>query len=121
MMYDDDALERALEALPLEEPPAGLHARIMAATVYAPAPASPAALSWELWLIALLASLALWLGWVFAVTPNVVDRLTSTIDGVAGLDSLTSASTLLWVALGVSAAWWITGFSLPHARETELR
>ena len=29
----DDELERALAALPLEEPPADLHARILAATV----------------------------------------------------------------------------------------
>ena len=38
-MYDsDDALDRALFALPLEEPPAGLRASILLATAYRPAP-----------------------------------------------------------------------------------
>ena len=36
-MTDDD-LDRALFALPLEEPPADLHGRILAATVLRPAP-----------------------------------------------------------------------------------
>ena len=40
MKYDsDDALDRALFALPLEEPPADLRASILTATVYRPAPA----------------------------------------------------------------------------------
>ena len=48
-MTDDD-LDRALFALPLEEPPADLHRRIMAATVLRPAPEFR---QWELWALVL--------------------------------------------------------------------
>ncbi len=113
-MIDDDALDRALMALPLEEPPADLHARIMAATVDAPEPAAAAFPGWELWLVVLLSTLALWLAWVFVSTPHVVDRLGAAIDRTVAGGDLTSASTLIWVAVGVSAAWWITQLSVPR-------
>ncbi len=45
MNMDDEALEQALFALPLEEPPAGLRASILMATAYRPAPAFSV---WEL-------------------------------------------------------------------------
>jgi len=38
----DDELDRALFALPLEEPPADMHQRIMSATVLRAAPCVPA-------------------------------------------------------------------------------
>ncbi len=63
MIDDDDALDRALAALPLEEPPADLHARIMAATVYAPAPAGVPVPGWERGWLALFAGLAV-CGWL---------------------------------------------------------
>ena len=50
----DDELDRALFALPLEEPPADMHERIMAATVLR---AGPAFRTWELWLLAAAAVL----------------------------------------------------------------
>ncbi|MEA2663959.1 MAG: hypothetical protein QOI11_903 [Candidatus Eremiobacteraeota bacterium] len=118
MMYDDDALDRALAALPLEEPPAGLHARIMAATVDAPVPAA-ALPGWELWLIAILSSLALWLAWLFVTTPHAVERLTFAIDRIVEAGGLSSASTLLWVAIGVSAAWWVTQISVPQPQHAQ--
>ena len=55
---DDAALERALFALPLEEPPADLRGRILAATVYRPA--LPFKM-WEVWVIGTLMALAVWL------------------------------------------------------------
>lgn len=118
-MYDDDALDRALAALPLEEPPADLHARIMAATVDAPAPA--ALPGWELWLVAILSSLALWLAWLFVTTPHAVERLTFAIDRIVESGGLSSASTLLWVAVGVSAAWWVTQISIPQPQAQKIR
>ncbi len=123
-MYDDDALDRALAALPLEQPPADLHARIMAATAYAPAPAAAAPLpGWELWLAAVLSSLALWLAWVFVSTPHVVDQLAASVDRlVTGVDlASASASVVVWVAVGVSAAWWITQLSVPQPERIRLR
>jgi hypothetical protein len=122
MMMDDDALDRALAALPLEQPPADLHARIMAATAYAPAPAAAAPLpGWELWLAAVLSSLALWLAWVFVSTPHVVDQLGAAIDRVVAGADLGSASTVVWIAVGVSAAWWITQLSVPQPERIRLR
>jgi hypothetical protein len=118
MMYDDDALDRALAALPLEEPPADLHARILAATVDAPVPAA-ALPGWELWLVAILSSLALWLAWLFVTTPHAVERLTFAIDRIVEAGGLSSASTLLWVAIGVSAAWWVTQISVPQPQHAQ--
>ena len=56
MMYDHDALDRALTALPLEDPPVSLHARVMAATVYRP---RAAVQQWEVWTVVTLAALGL--------------------------------------------------------------
>ena len=53
MMYDsDDSLERALFALPLEEPPSDLRASILAATAFRPAP------PFGVWEVAALGALA---------------------------------------------------------------
>lgn len=121
MMYDDDALDRALAALPLEDPPADLHARIMAATVDAPASAAPFLPGWELWLVTILSTLAVWLAWLFVSTPHAVDRLTLAIDRIVESGGLTSASTILWVAIGVSAAWWVTQISVPQPLAQKIR
>lgn len=121
MMYDDDALDRALAALPLEEPPADLHARIMAATADAPVPAALPLPGWELWLVAILSSLALWLAWVFVTTPHVVERLTFAIDRLIETGGVSSASTVLWIAVGVSAAWWVTQISIPQPQTQKIR
>ncbi len=120
-MYDDDALDRALAALPLEDPPADLHARIMAATVDAPASAAPFLPGWELWLVTILSTLAVWLAWLFVSTPHAVDRLTLAIDRIVESGGLTSASTILWVAIGVSAAWWVTQISVPQPLAQKIR
>ncbi len=117
---DDDALDRALAALPLERPPADLHARIMAATVYAPEPAGSLLPGWELWLVVLASSLALWLGWVFVATPHLFERLTGIIESTVAAGDVGSASTALWVAVGISAAWWIAQFSVPQPQPQKI-
>jgi hypothetical protein len=110
MTYDDDALDRALAALPLEEPPAGLHARIMAATVYRP---EPVARGWEVWLIGTLIALAAWLAWLVAGAPHAVERLTYEAVRVVEISGLTSDYTVLWLAVGSSAAWWLSQLTIP--------
>jgi hypothetical protein len=110
MNYDDDALDRALAALPLEEPPADLHARIMAATVYRP---EPAVRGWEIWLVGTLVALAAWLAWIVASAPYAAERLTDFSMRVVEGSGLTSEYTLLWLAVGVSSAWWISQLSFP--------
>jgi hypothetical protein len=115
-MIDDDALDRALAALPLEEPPASLHARILAATVDAPAAVVPLGTGWELWLFATLAAVAVWLSWLVISSPRASQHAIDAIVRLAGEAGLTSVSTLLWLAIGASAAWWITQLSVPNRR-----
>lgn len=111
MMHDDfDDLDRMLAALPLEEPPAGLRSRILSATVYRP---RPAVQPWEVWLVGTLVALAVWATWLVAASPTAGARLveeSSRLIEAGGLDSL---STALWLAVGVSAAWWISQMSFP--------
>jgi hypothetical protein len=117
-MMDDDALDRALAALPLEEPPASLHARIMAATVYRP---RPVVRQWEVWLIATLSAVALWLSWVVLSSPRLVDGFSEKLSRLIETGGLTSTSTLLWLAIGISAAWWLSQLSVPPRRRIEIR
>lgn len=120
-MIDDDDLDRALAALPLEEPPALLHDRIMAATVYAPPSLPIAGSGWELWIVATLVGVAVWLSWLVLSAPHLTERATDAITRLAGTGGLTSISTLLWLAVGASAAWWITQLSFPGRGRIEVR
>ena len=105
----DDELDRALFALPLEEPPAGLHEQILAATVLRPAPTFRA---WELCLlVAAVAVVGSLTAWLFQMTPHAGSRLADMIvAGARGL-GLFSRSTYVWLAVGISSVWWIS--SLP--------
>jgi hypothetical protein len=114
MTHDEfDDLDRALAALPLEEPPAGLHARIMAATVYRPAPAVQA---WEVWLIGTLVACGAWLVWFVASAPHATERLVDAVTRTLETTGLTSDYTLLWLAIGASIAWWISMLTVPSRR-----
>ena len=65
MKYDsDDALDRALFALPLEEPPEDLRASILTATVYRPVPVFAA---WEIAAIGAVAAVGIWFAVVIAL------------------------------------------------------
>jgi hypothetical protein len=99
MNMDDshDALERALFALPLEEPPAGLRASILMATAYRPAPAFSV---WELALLGALGAIAIWLFF----------QTLSTIGSVAAR-ALSNAATLAWLAAGGATALWLSLFT----------
>ena len=112
MTYDDD-LDRALDALPLEDVPAGLHARIMAATVYRP---QPAVQGWEMWLAGTLVAVATWLIWVLVSAPGATERIGMTLTRAMDASGLSSEYTVLWLAVGVSAAWWISQLTIPVAR-----
>jgi hypothetical protein len=112
MSYDDDALDLALAALPLEEPPASFHARVMAATVYRP---EPAARPWEVWLLGTFVALAAWLSWILAATPHAGERLFAALADAVQSAGLTSDYVVLWLAIGVSAAWWLSTISFPSS------
>jgi hypothetical protein len=115
-MMDDDALDRALSALPLEEPPAGLHGRIMAATVFRP---QTVTLGWEVWLIVTLAAAAGWLSWMVLSAPHASERVTDLIARLVDAGGLGSVNTLVWLAVGISAAWWLSQLTIPARRRIE--
>jgi hypothetical protein len=120
MTHDDDFadLDRMLAALPLEEPPAGLRSRILSATVYRPEPAMRA---WELWAIGTLIALTVWFVWLLATAPHAGARFVELTTTVVEDGGLTSLTTLLWFAVGISAAWWISQLSFPTARRVRSR
>ncbi len=109
----DDALDRALAALPLEEPPAGFRARVMTATVYRP---EPVVRGWEVWLIGTLLAVAAWLTWLVASAPHAGEQIAAGLTRVVQSAGLTSDYTVLWLAVGVSAAWWISELTVPASR-----
>jgi hypothetical protein len=120
MKMDDDALDRAIDALPLEEPPADLRARILTATVYRPVPLfTPreagllgAGIALVAWLLVLV---------VLGGATLFVDSI-QTI-GSAMVRALSSGMTLAWVAAGGVTAVWIslfTGFQ-PSAKGADVR
>jgi hypothetical protein len=118
MSYHDDDLDRALAALPLEEPPAGLHARIMATTVHRPA---PLVRTWEVWLVGTLLAVAAWLVWTFLTTPHAVERVLGTLAATTDAVGAGSEWTMIWLAVGISAAWWLSQLSVPRTVRRDVR
>ena len=115
MMDRDDDLDRLFAALPLEEPPAHLYGRIMGATVYGPAVA-PTTRSWESWVIGALVAVAVWLSWLVLSVPHATQRLSTAVADAVQATGLSSPETLLWLAVGASAAWWISTITIPRER-----
>lgn len=105
----DDELDRALFALPLEQPPPDLHGKILAATVLRPVPTFR---QWELWALALALALIGGLTyWAVSTTPELGSRLSYAIVVSLRALGLFSRSTYVWLAVGLSSVWWIS--SLP--------
>lgn len=109
MMYRDDAeLERALFALPLEEPPADLRASILTTTVYRPAPPFSV---WEVTLVGALAAVVLWL--VVLIFLGGAPLFVNSISAIAEAISrpLSHVTTLAWLTAGVATALWLSFFT----------
>ncbi len=110
----DDELDRALAALPLEEPPADLRGRILTATIYR----APAAFrTWELWLLAAVVVIVAWATYeIFASSPLVGGTISDTLAGYLRSAGLFSIKTYLWLGIGVSVTWWFSSlpFMLPR-------
>lgn len=120
MTHDDDFadLDRMLAALPLEEPPAGLRSRILTATVYRSA---DAVRPWEPWLVGTVIALAVWLLWFVTTAPHAGERFADLTGWLVEQGGLTSLTTLLWLAVGISTAWWISQISFPSPRRVRSR
>ncbi|GAC1417375.1 MAG: hypothetical protein NVSMB5_08090 [Candidatus Velthaea sp.] len=109
----DDELERALFALPLEVPPADLRARILGVTVYRPRLTIRA---WEIYVVGTLAALAVWMAFfVLTSVPDPGERIAAALASAMHTIGLAASSTtMLWVALGISSALWISQLTLPQ-------
>ncbi len=116
--HHDDDLDRAIAALPLAEPPAGFHARVMAATVYRP---EPAVQGWEVWLMGTLVAVGAWLIWLVGSDPHATQRIADALVYAVQSAGLTSTYTMLWLAGGASAAWWISQLTIPARQRIEIR
>jgi hypothetical protein len=121
MKYDsDEALDRALFALPLEEPPSDLRAAILTATVYRPAPLFK---PWEIALLGSLAAVATWLIALVVLGGGTLFVHSLQIIGSSLADAFSNYATLAWIAAGGGAAIWLslfTGFQ-PAARGVNAR
>jgi len=109
MMYrDDDALDRALFALPLEEPPAELRASILTATVYRPVPVFA---FWEITALGVMAAVLVWLVALIAMGGGslFVNTISAIVSAIAR--PLSNVTTLAWVAAGAATAFWLTFFT----------
>jgi hypothetical protein len=109
MNFDnDDALDRALFALPLEEPPADLRASILTATIYRPAPVFSFR---ELVALAAVCAVVVWL--VAAVVLGGGSLFVHSLQalGAATLRGLSNTSLVLWAAAGGATAIWLSIFT----------
>ena len=109
MKFDsDDALERALFALPLEEPPADLRTSILTATCYRPAPLFKA---WEIGILGAIAALVTWLIALVVLSGGTLFVHSLEAIGAQSERVLSNYSTLAWIAAGGGAAIWLSIFT----------
>ncbi len=109
MKYDnDEALDRALFALPLEEPPVDLRASILTATVYRPAPLFK---PWETALLGAVAAVATWLIALVVLGGGTLFMHSLEAIGSTSEDFLSNYSTLAWIAAGGAVAIWLSIFT----------
>ena len=109
MNYDsDDALDRALFALPLEEPPGDLRAAILTSTVYRPAPIfSP----YDVLGLGTIAAVVIWLiaqvalggGALFVQSLQSIGQILEPL--------FSNFTTLAWIAAGGATAVWLSLFT----------
>ncbi len=117
MTDDFDDLDRALFALPLEMPPAGMRAAILRATAEAPLPVFAFG-SFEIALIGSVFAVAVWMLLAFVMHPSLAAALNAQI--VALTHAFADPATILWLAAGGSVAAWFSfgngllGGSLPR-------
>ena len=113
-MMDDAALDRALFALELEEPPPDLRAGILAATVYKPAFPLTA---WDALAIGVAAAIAVWLTlWVVFVPSSLGNWRHAMTQAIVWSASATPSliTAMGWLLLGVAATLTIVQLSPPR-------
>ncbi len=116
-MNDDfDDLDRALFALPLDVPPAGMREAILRVAVPAPRLLrTPPLGTWDIIGLGIALAVAVWLVLLFVWDKSFATTLT--LDTVTLLAALGNPTTLLWLSAGGAvAAWMSLGSALPFAR-----
>ena len=108
MKYDDDALDRMLFELPLEEPPVDLRAAILTATIYRPAPIFK---PWEIVALGAIAAVFVWIIAMIAMGGGTLFFYTLQTIGVTAGKALSNLTTLAWIAAGGATAIWLSIFT----------
>jgi hypothetical protein len=105
---DDDILDAALFALPLEEPPASLRASILSATIYRPAPLFSLR---EMIVLGTVAAIAVWLVTAIALGGGTLFVHTAQDVQMTLGRAFSNGPTLAWIAAGGATAIWLTIFT----------
>jgi hypothetical protein len=109
MMYDsDEALDRALFSLPMEEPPSELRGSILTATAYRPAPPFSV---WEAVAIGVISAVTVWLLIVVAMGGGSLFLNTIGTIGRTVEIALTNINSLAWLGAGAATALWLSLFT----------
>lgn len=108
MIMNDEELERAILALPLEEPPQGLRTSILLATAYRPAPAFSFA---ELAVLGSVGAVALWLIVMLVLGGGSLFVHTLATIGSALSQTLSNTAVLAWLGAGGATALWLSLFT----------
>jgi hypothetical protein len=111
-MNDDfDELDRALFALPLEAPPAGLRQSILNATIYAPVQVAvpPVVRPWEVSLVGGALAIALWLVYALVTDKSFGPAFTTSVVNFA--HGFSDPTTLVWLGAGSAIAAWLVLFN----------
>lgn len=105
---DDDALDAALFALPLEEPPANLRSAILSATIYHHSPVFSLR---EIMTLGALCAVIVWL--VAAVIGGGGALFVHSLQAVGAtmLRAGTNVTLIGWIAAGAGTAIWLSIFT----------
>jgi hypothetical protein len=103
-----DALDRALFALPLEEPPADMRASILQATVYRQHHAFP---WWESVTFGALGAIGIWL--LVAIVLGGGSLFVHTLAAITSpvIVALSHGVNAMWLAAGAATAVWLSLFT----------
>jgi hypothetical protein len=106
--HSDDALDAALFALPLEEPPADLRAAILTATVYRPTPVFSFR---ELAFLGLICAVMVWLVVEMIAGGTTLFQHSLQAVGTVLVNTMSNGATLAWIAAGGATAIWLSLFT----------
>ena len=105
---DDEALDAALFALPMEEPPADLRASILAATILRPAPLFSFR---EVLVLGTIAAVTVWLIGAIALGGATLFVHSLQAAQTAIGRAVADPTTLAWIAAGAATAIWLSIFT----------